>query len=82
MLINTLEVNNMKNRITIEHDDLHLLVYVLENMNNAKGLEYCLRENKSIINNLTSKFRKNIAKNYKILGTYSANQINKDEVLA
>jgi len=30
-------------------------------------LEYCLRENKSIINNLSNKFRKNINNNYKIL---------------
>jgi len=57
----------MKNKITLQHDDIHLLVYILENMNNSKGLEYCLRENKSIINNLSNKFRKNINNNYKIL---------------
>ena len=67
---------SMKNRITVEHDDLHLLVYILENMNNSKDLEYCLRENKSIINHLSNKFRKNIERNYKILGTYAVNQIN------
>jgi len=58
---------SMKNRITIHHDDLHLLVYILENLNNAKGLEYTNRENKSIIQNLSKTFRKNINNNYKII---------------
>lgn len=57
----------MKNKITLQHDDLHLLVYILENLNNKNGLSYCLRENKSIINNLSKKFRKNINNNYKII---------------
>ena len=72
----------MKNRVTIDHDDLHLLVYILENMNKPKDLAYCLRENKSIINNLSNKFRKNIQKNYEILGTYASNQINNSEEVA
>ncbi len=57
----------MTNRVTIHHNDLHLLVYILENMKNPKGLEYCLRENKSIIENLSKKFRKNIQNNYDIV---------------
>ena len=56
-----------KNRITLSHDDLHLLVYILENLDNSKGLKYTNRENKSIINDLSKQFRKNINKNYKIL---------------
>jgi len=56
-----------KNRITLSHDNLHLLVYILENLDNSKGLKYTNRENKSIINDLSKQFRKNINKNYKIL---------------
>lgn len=57
----------MKNKITLQHDDLHVLVYILENLNNTKGLEYCSNRNKNIINDLSSKFKKNINNNYKIL---------------
>ena len=51
-----------KNRITLSHDNLHLLVYILENLDNSKGLKYTNRENKSIINDLSKQFRKNINK--------------------
>mgnify|MGYP003155051336 CR=1 FL=1 len=37
----------MKSRITLEQNDLYLLVYILENMNNEDRLEYCKRENQS-----------------------------------
>ncbi len=53
----------MKSRITLEQNDLYLLVYILENMNNEGRLEYCKRENQSIIDDLNKKFRKNIKKN-------------------
>ncbi len=53
----------MKSRITLEQNDLYLLVYILENMNNENRLEYCKRENQSIIDDLNKKFRKNIKKN-------------------
>ncbi len=53
----------MKSRITLEQNDLYLLVYILENMNNENRLEYYKRENQSIIDDLNKKFRKNIKKN-------------------
>ena len=57
----------MKSRITLEQNDLYLLVYILENMNNEDRLEYCKRENQSIIDDLNKKFRKNIKKNNDII---------------
>ena len=57
----------MKSRITLEQNDLYLLVYILENMNNEDRLEYCKKENQSIIDDLNKKFRKNIKKNNDII---------------
>ena len=57
----------MKTRITLTQEDMMLISYILENINNKNSMEYCKRENNSDINYLKNKLNKQIKKNYALI---------------
>tara|TARA_R110002167_G_scaffold308239_2_gene513025 strand:+ start:320 stop:505 length:186 start_codon:yes stop_codon:yes gene_type:complete len=57
----------MKTRITLTQEDMMLISYILENINNKDSMEYCKRENNSDINYLKNKLNKQIKKNYALI---------------
>ena len=57
----------MKTRMTFTQEDMMLISYILNNINNADVLEYCKRENNSTIEYLKARLNKQIKKNQDLI---------------
>lgn len=57
----------MKTRITLTQEDMMLISYILNNINNADILKYCKRENNSTIEYLKARLNKQIKKNQDLI---------------